>query len=554
MFGPPKNLKKRKPLEPVIKKVKCDLEVCASKPIRETKREKNIVSGAVELQRQKEYQWLLYQSKSRDHLDRKQLLTNLKEEVKHTLYAYDNDLRKKREKLRRLLLQEEEALYKEAVAQAQTDSEKRYDLMKERLQHLKDTQEDKRMELKNKKTLQLYLNICEDLRPEASRAMLIESKRSQLQQMEDKKIIRYYQDKKEEMWQEVSDRERQQALDYHKLEQQRLKDRNKCIVKTLHEQVLDKHLAKCHQQELKLLDRAKMDENVAVFKKDELERKQLEHEKKLKYKYELETQIVKNAKYARDEKQKLKTIDDTFAKYIKDFMEQQKRETREDKVRMYNETEMYLEDLQKYHQNQLCVDKLRERLVEQDRVDKDTKNLAASAKIRNWSDKIRYDSFVQSKQLIKHKLDALAKEKQDKKESDLLDQQIRQQQQNLEDLYNAEKYKKNREFGEFILQQARDKKVKQMEEKCADRSYDHSILVSQQNKYKNCLAHMNLLEKGSLATNVFTKYIQDSCDCGDPKLKQRSLRFQKADQEEYDKVWRQKNYTLPDYPALEKKC
>ncbi|KAJ4434744.1 hypothetical protein ANN_23313 [Periplaneta americana] len=139
--------------------------------------------------------------------EKKIMLRNLRHKVDVGLEAASRDLDIRRDKLRRMLLEEEDSLMKEYVDKAQKVNEKKLEEIKLRTQEIRNKREAERKKIVQEKRLQQYTERCEHIRSILSKRMLEEVKKGQQYQMKEREYLKEQEREAEKMWAEVAKKE-----------------------------------------------------------------------------------------------------------------------------------------------------------------------------------------------------------------------------------------------------------------------------------------------------------------------------------------------------------
>lgn len=245
------------------------------------------------------------------HTDKRYWQHQIKQRLAEKMKKFDEEVEVRRERLAKLLFEEERQYYYEATDQAQRGGDTRLDEMKIRVKELKAKKEEEREAFVKQKRIQQYMDRCLDLRGALTKRNAQEVKASQLQQMRENESRREADRELERFWYELmlKDIEARRERDVQDSLERQLRDedcdliRKKQIaaVKLLKEEEA-RVAAEDRQQFLKVYEAKRKEEEEAaknkVLKRDQLAqelKEQLEIQKKIMAQRKLEEDALEEA-------------------------------------------------------------------------------------------------------------------------------------------------------------------------------------------------------------------------------------------------------------------
>ncbi|GLV39792.1 hypothetical protein CBL_08142 [Carabus blaptoides fortunei] len=308
--------------------------------------------------------------------------------VNKKMKEYEDSIDGRRKKLADLMWTEEREQIKEVVDDAQRGEDDMLLKMKIRTQELRAQREAERLAIVKEKKLQQYLERCEEFRPIIANRRLLESKETQLIQMQDNQSRKQTERETEHMWYEILLKEIQAQTDRERQDDFNLRKRNaddksvwdmQCKAKELQR---EDRIREIREDAIKMntLKEVLIREEIADLdakrrKRDLLYREAMlqmkENQESLAKKAQVEESYARtNARLVWEEKQREKVSNEKERMkqemhQYRDYIARLDQERREEEKRLNELVEQELKEIQKKQDAARCkYDKARQALKE----------------------------------------------------------------------------------------------------------------------------------------------------------------------------------------------
>lgn len=231
------------------------------------------------------------------HFEKSIFSRQIQERFQEKVIAYGQKIQDRRQKIQELFCREEQEYIQETIDLAQKDAHSKLEDSKRKAQLLKAQREAERLEIVNKKRMQQLINDCQELRPVFIQRNLIESKKSQLEQIRENANRKQAEKEEDHLWYKVMlaeidrklERETQDLMKQNQKLNENLKIWNKQIeARKVYKQECEKTAAEVQTQVLKC------EEELRQEKIDSMEKKRKKREEIAQ---ELQNQIQLQTNY-----------------------------------------------------------------------------------------------------------------------------------------------------------------------------------------------------------------------------------------------------------------
>ncbi|XP_022913263.1 cilia- and flagella-associated protein 53-like [Onthophagus taurus] len=276
---------------------------------------------------------------------------NLNLRLQEKMNAYDDEIERKRERMRKLMAEDERDFYYETIDNLQKGKTLKLNEIKEKIARLRSERETERLKLVEQKRLQQYADRCEELRPIMAEKRLKESKIIQLQQMRENEARRQADKELDGMWYQMMQkelfcrmqREEQEEIDLHLKQVQQRED--------LEKQIKGNIQAREEAKRLKEEDRIELERMIAELKEQELQKsndarkKSKENAEELRKQIEFQRQLLAERAKAEEE------LEMAYTKLAQEQYEKERSGIKNTKSVANRELKMYSEYLKQLKVN-----------------------------------------------------------------------------------------------------------------------------------------------------------------------------------------------------------
>ncbi|KAJ3647772.1 hypothetical protein Zmor_019633 [Zophobas morio] len=245
------------------------------------------------------WSWKRYKTTAKydKHSEKTVFQRNVHERFKQKLKIHEDTIQVRRNKLKLLLCAEEQEFIRETITQGQQGLALKLEEMRMNAVKLKAQREEERMKIVEEKHKLQYRNECKDIRPEIVKQNLIDTKKTQLQQIKENEMRREAERELNSMWYDLMVKEQQAKAESEM--QTLLKNHltQKETMQTWEKQILGKQLLKQEAGKIAVEDRLEMIKLQEEIKLEQMETLELKKRKREQVAKELKEQILLQEKY-----------------------------------------------------------------------------------------------------------------------------------------------------------------------------------------------------------------------------------------------------------------
>nr|CAD7575202.1 unnamed protein product [Timema californicum] len=205
----------------------------------------------------------------------KSIFGGVRNQVQLGMRAVRNELDQRRDKLRQLLLEEEDAWTRKFIDQSQRVDERKYEEMKKRAVELRNKREAERKALVEQKRIQQYMGRCEALRPIIFQRNAMEVKEGQLYQIQEKQCLQERQKEIERMWDAIMKKEVKAKTEREIEEARQRYEAKKDVVGTLKEQLMGRQMQEEERKKIQMEEEKEAERIKEEVRREEIRREYL---------------------------------------------------------------------------------------------------------------------------------------------------------------------------------------------------------------------------------------------------------------------------------------
>lgn len=264
--------------------------------------------------------------------------------------AYEENLQARREKLRDLVSNEEANLTREIAEVAQRNECARFEEMLARTEELRKRQDEEREAIVAAKQMQQYRASNPDIRQELSRRCVINAKRCNVEQMADNEARRLAEKKLDAVCYETMLKESDAKRHKEAEESERRALARQETVSTLVKQVADKLALEDKKKRVERDEQKDRERLCEDMRRAELKNLEMEKQKRVKLKEELEEQILTAHKFHIESAREEAMIDRMFITLVEEELARERVRVKRDTTALraeLNYFQKYLKDLQR---------------------------------------------------------------------------------------------------------------------------------------------------------------------------------------------------------------
>ncbi|XP_015595105.1 cilia- and flagella-associated protein 53-like [Cephus cinctus] len=288
----------------------------------------------------------------------------IRQGVEQGMAAYDQDIEKRREKLRKLIILEETALTNEIVELASRGDEMRLEEMRAQAERLRKSREDERLAFVAAKRMQQYLSRCPDARDLSSVRIAKDVKHCNLVQMTENEARRRSEKELDMLWHRLMLKELE-VKKLREIEDLRRKDlADKEVVDTLRKQVAGKEALREELKRIEIEEKKYLERLWNNIREEELRNLAREREKRERLKKDLEDQLIAAKRTLAERARQEAEIDRIFRNLNEAELAREKSILRESSQVLRREMLSYLKYLEDLRVEQARQDVLVNEIVE----------------------------------------------------------------------------------------------------------------------------------------------------------------------------------------------
>ncbi|KAM0732096.1 hypothetical protein ACS0PU_001638 [Formica fusca] len=399
--------------------------------------------------------------------------------------TYEENLQKRREKLRDLVLSDEMNLTREITEEAQRGEDARLEEMRARTEELRKRREEEHEAMVAAKRMQQYLAACPDIKQELSRRRAIDAKRCNVAQMADNEAKRSTEKELDDLWHKLMLKE---------LEAKKREETEESEKRALAQQEMALALTRQVEDRLVLKEgrnRAEQDERREHLerlweevRRAELQNLEAEKQKREKLKRELEEQILTAKRFLVERAREEATVDRVFNMLVEEELAKEKASAKKDTKALRAELLAYLKYLEDLRQEEVKRNLEVEAIVEQSHRDVEERRNLAMRKFKEARQRAAQEVLRGREEQLRAKQEADEQEQRFKmEEREALERQI-EMNANLIAMERKESRQRAFRYGLELKEQQRYVQEMRRRESEEDRRYHREEAVRQADEYQ----------------------------------------------------------------------
>lgn len=278
--------------------------------------------------------------------------------------AYEEDIEARREKLRRMIQAEEEALTREIIDQAQRSANWQIDATRKRTEELRERIEKQRQATVAEKRMQQYLTQCPEARETFTRKTTIATKYSNLVQIAENDAKRQAEREVDGLWYELMLKDVEVKRTREVEEERRRAVTGRAAVATLGRQIAGKLALSEEEKRVKEEERDHLARLLESVRQEESSRREIERSKKAKLRKDLEEQLLVAKRCLVERAREEAIAERTFRMLGEAELEREKTALRESSARLRGEILAYMRSLEELREEEARRDAEIEAMVE----------------------------------------------------------------------------------------------------------------------------------------------------------------------------------------------
>ncbi|XP_066598938.1 cilia- and flagella-associated protein 53-like [Prorops nasuta] len=347
---------------------------------------------------------------------RKARRLRINERVRKGLESCEEELRKRREKLRRLILDEEESLIREIVEKAQISDEIRMEENLKRNEHSREEQRKREMALVSAKRVQQYLNRCPEVRETRSRKLTIDAKHSNLAQIAGNEARRQSDRELDSFWHELMLRE-VEAKKNREAEEARLRaEQERSNVSTLKSQISGKLSLEGERRAVQEEEKKNLEELWERMRQEARAKRERERLKRRKLRMELEEQIIRAQKELLERAEREKEADRMLNERLTEELREERRKELEAAAELRERVLAYLVYLEQFKEQEAKRELEFDKMIQQSMKDANVRRELATKKYNEGKARLFQDVLQGREQQVKMKEEAVSRERELKRD------------------------------------------------------------------------------------------------------------------------------------------
>lgn len=399
--------------------------------------------------------------------------------------TYEENLQKRREKLRDLVLSEEMNLTREITEEARRGQDARLEEMRARTEELRKQREEEHEAMVAAKRMQQYLAACPDVKRELSKRHAIDAKRCNMAQMADNEAKKSAEKELDDLWHKVMLKE----LEAKKREETKDSEKRALVQRetalALTKQVEDKLVLE--EQRKKLIDQDEREQLERLWedvRQAELQNLEEERQKREKLKRELEEQILTAKKFLVERAREEAAVDHVFNTLVEEELAKEKADAKKDTAALRAELLAYLKYLEDLRQEEVKRNLEVEAIIEQSRKDVEARRELALKKFKEARHRAVQEVLHGREEQLRAKQEAEEQERRFKmEEREALERQI-EMDVNLFAMERKESRQRAFRYGLELKEQRRCVQAMRRRELEEDRRYHREEAARQADEYQ----------------------------------------------------------------------
>ncbi|XP_050446787.1 uncharacterized protein LOC126849199 [Cataglyphis hispanica] len=399
--------------------------------------------------------------------------------------TYEENLQKRREKLRDLILSEEMNLTREIEEEARRGEDARLEEMRARTEELRKRHEEEHEAVVAAKRMQQYLLAYPDIKQKLWKERAIDAKLCNVAQMADNETRRSAEKELDDLWHQLMMKE---------LEAKKSEEAEKCKKRALANRETALVLTKQAEDKLMLEEgtkRAEQDERREHLKRlweevrqAELQNLEAEKQKRERLKRELEEQILTTKRFLVERARKEAMIDCEFNSLVEDDLAREKASAQRDTAALRKELLAYLKYVEDLRQEEIKRNLEVEAIIEQSHKDIQARRNLAMKKFKETRYRILQETLCGRKEQLRAKQEMEEQERRFKmEEKEAVERQI-EMNANLIAMERKESRQRALCYGLELKEQQRYVEEKRRRELEEDRRYHREEAARQADEYQ----------------------------------------------------------------------
>ncbi|KAL0279667.1 UNVERIFIED_CONTAM: hypothetical protein PYX00_001172 [Menopon gallinae] len=418
----------------------------------------------------------------------KALYGMLERKVRAASMCTDHLLNQKRDKLRKLLLAEEEAYAKEYVALCQAANEAKQEAVRRKAIEIKAKRERESRELVERKLMEMKIQDCETARTIRSQKALKMVKKDQLWQIKEKYVLKEAQREEERMYHDMM-MKNLLALKERDEEHAKLQLIKRLEAKeTFIEQLKYKEIKSEKERRLKEFEKRQMEEEVRKSRMEEEKEAEERRRKNAQRIAEYQEYLMREREIKERRRREEEEIDRAYTKLMQIEGEKEKLKVESNKERFKREMENYLESYKEIQKMRILEDQRTNELVEE-----------LSAKIREQQDQHRRSVILAKRELHNMVLRERAEQVKEKKEREKREEEVRnqeiellnlqiEQQRKIREEYEKRCEVKRLEYRRQLIEQIKEAEEAKARKKCEEEEYARLMRLEEERRIEETKA------------------------------------------------------------------
>ncbi|XP_068895415.1 cilia- and flagella-associated protein 53-like [Tenebrio molitor] len=318
------------------------------------------------------------------HAEKKLFKRHVQDRFKEKVRAYDEEIEKRRKKLKELLCREEEEFILETIDQAQKGVASKMENMRKKAQMLKAQREEERQQIVNERRMLQYMDECKELRPVLVKRNLMDSKNTQLQQIKENEMKREAEKELDSMWYDLMVKEMEAKMER---ETQDMLKKNRAMDETMEvweKQIRGKQLLKEEKERIAAEDRIEMIKLQEQIRREEIEALDSKRRKRDQIAKELRAQIELQEKYLAQRKKEEDALNNALSHLAEVEIERERQKMQDTTSLAKRETAIYRHHLKELEEERKKEEKQLHELLDEHRKMVEKKQEEAICKLK-WA-------------------------------------------------------------------------------------------------------------------------------------------------------------------------
>ncbi|XP_063908557.1 cilia- and flagella-associated protein 53-like [Zophobas morio] len=351
------------------------------------------------------WSWKRYKTTAKydKHSEKTVFQRNVHERFKQKLKIHEDTIQVRRNKLKLLLCAEEQEFIRETITQGQQGLALKLEEMRMNAVKLKAQREEERMKIVEEKHKLQYRNECKDIRPEIVKQILIDTKKTQLQQIKENEMRREAERELNSMWYDLMVKEQQAKAESEM--QTLLKNHltQKETMQTWEKQILGKQLLKQEAGKIAVEDRLEMIKLQEEIKLEQMETLELKKRKREQVAKELKEQILLQEKYIAQRKTEEDALNKAMAELASREIEREVHGIQVTTAKARREAAIYRQHLKELEEERKKEDEHLRRVLAEHKKLVEEKQEEAYCKLKRAKEELQKNVLAERAQQLEYK-------------------------------------------------------------------------------------------------------------------------------------------------------